>query len=327
MDHIPAVNTLVAGYTVSTDGTAVELDWPLKGLRDPGDGYHWVHLAHGTSEGDQWLREESGIPDHAVEALLDPETRPRCEKFDSGVLLFLRGVNLNPEAAPEDMVSIRLWVEPHRIVSVRIRRLMAVADLRELMEANRAPETTGAFLVDLCEKLSTRIESVILQDSDLLDQIEEEILDEDVSNKRAKTSGLRRRLIALRRYLSPQRDALSRLAEADDEILTKIQRIEFREIHNATTRMIEALDSMRERTTVISEQLMDMRAEEMNRNMMVLSVVAAIFLPLGFLTGLLGINVGGMPGADNEMAFWVVCGLLALLTAALLILFRRLKWL
>jgi len=182
-------------------------------------------------------------------------------------------------------------------------------------------------LVDLCEKLSTRIESVILQDSDLLDQIEEEILDEDVSNKRAKTSGLRRRLIALRRYLSPQRDALSRLAEADDEILTKIQRIEFREIHNATTRMIEALDSMRERTTVISEQLMDMRAEEMNRNMMVLSVVAAIFLPLGFLTGLLGINVGGMPGADNEMAFWVVCGLLALLTAALLILFRRLKWL
>jgi zinc transporter len=78
---------------------------------------------------------------------------------------------------------------------------------------------------------------------------------------------------------------------------------------------------------VLQDQLTDQRAEEMNRNMMVLSVVAAIFLPLGFLTGLFGINVGGMPGVDNPVAFWLVaagCGLIGL---ALLILFRMKKWL
>ena len=58
-----------------------------------------------------------------------------------------------------------------------------------------------------------------------------------------------------------------------------------------------------------------------------LTVVAGIFLPLGFLTGLLGINVGGMPGVDDPRAFWEVVFLCAAVLAGLLILFRRLRWL
>ena len=327
MDEKLDEGPLMAGFAVSEDGKTQQLNWPLGDLVDPGDGYNWIHLAHGTKEGDQWLRDESGIPDYAVEALLDSETRPRCEKYDSGILTILRGVNLNPEADPEDMVSIRLWVEPHRIVSVRRRRLMAINDIRAAMEGNKAPPSVGAFLASLTEKLSIRIETVVLGLTDELDGLEEEMLEDVTTHDRGRISNLRRILIVLRRYISPQREALSKLAANDDDILSSRIRIEIREILDMTTRLIEELDAARERATVISEQLMDKRAEEMNRNMMILSVVAAIFLPLGFLTGLLGINVGGMPGANNDLAFWIVCGLLTLLTAGLLFLFRKLNWL
>jgi len=64
----------------------------------------------------------------------------------------------------------------------------------------------------------------------------------------------------------------------------------------------------------------------LNKNMYVLSVVAAIFLPLGFLTGLLGINVGGMPGADNTDAFWIFCGLLVIVVGLQVLLFKKMKW-
>ena len=64
----------------------------------------------------------------------------------------------------------------------------------------------------------------------------------------------------------------------------------------------------------------------MNRNMLLLSVITAIFLPIGALTGLLGINVGGMPGADSPVAFWIVVGLILLISIGLLWIFRRLKW-
>jgi zinc transporter len=78
---------------------------------------------------------------------------------------------------------------------------------------------------------------------------------------------------------------------------------------------------------VVAEQLADRRAEAMTRQSFVLTVVAAIFLPLGLITGLLGINVGGMPGAESGAAFWIVTGLLVALGAGLWLLFRRRRWL
>ena len=65
----------------------------------------------------------------------------------------------------------------------------------------------------------------------------------------------------------------------------------------------------------------------MNRAVYILSIVAAIFLPLGLLTGLLGINVGGIPGAENRWAFFLVVVILIAIAAGLLVWFRKIKWL
>ncbi len=89
------------------------------------------------------------------------------------------------------------------------------------------------------------------------------------------------------------------------------------------TRLGEELDAIRDRAQVVHDQIMDNRAEIMNRQMLVLSVVAAVFLPLGLITGLLGINVGGIPLASDPSGFWVVCGLLVAVCGFQLWLFRR----
>ena len=68
-------------------------------------------------------------------------------------------------------------------------------------------------------------------------------------------------------------------------------------------------------------------SEKLNKNLYVLSLIAALFLPLGFITGLLGINVGGMPGVDDDMAFWIVCAISAAVLGAEYYLFRILRWL
>ena len=75
------------------------------------------------------------------------------------------------------------------------------------------------------------------------------------------------------------------------------------------------------------DEIANRLSESMNRTMYALSMVAGVFLPLGFLTGLLGINVGGMPGVDSGSAFWITCALLVLLGIGEVALFRRMKWL
>jgi zinc transporter len=93
------------------------------------------------------------------------------------------------------------------------------------------------------------------------------------------------------------------------------------------TRHIEDLDEARDRAAVTQEQLINSLSEQMNNKMYILSIVAAIFLPLGFLTGLLGINVGGIPGADSKLGFSVFVILLVGVVGFQIWFFKKKKWL
>jgi zinc transporter len=88
--------------------------------------------------------------------------------------------------------------------------------------------------------------------------------------------------------------------------LTDLDKIQLREITDKVTRYVEDLDSIKDRASVAHEELASRLSEILNNRMYILSVVGGLFLPLGFLTGLLGINVGGIPWADNPLGFSIV---------------------
>jgi zinc transporter len=78
---------------------------------------------------------------------------------------------------------------------------------------------------------------------------------------------------------------------------------------------------------VLQDDLNNRAAAQTNKTSYLLSIVAAIFLPLGFITGLLGMNVGGMPGVNAHDGFWIACAAMAVLVAVQLFVFRKLRWL
>lgn len=224
------------------------------------------------------------------------------------------------------MVSVRLWIEPTRIVSVQLRQVLSIDEIAEACDRNEAPQTIGRFVFTLIDGMSAKVEAMVTTLVEQLDGLEEESLEESGATGQQRLSELRRQLVVVRRYVAPQRAALERLSQTDVTPLNDSDRILIREISDQTVRLVDELDAARERATVINDTLLAQRAEEMNRNMLVLSVVAAVFLPLGFLTGLLGINVGGLPGVESPYAFWVVCALSGALAGVLVLLFKRLDW-
>ena len=159
-----------------------------------------------------------------------------------------------------------------------------------------------------------------------LDSIEEQDEQTPAREQRKRLLELRRQAIRLRRYLSPQRDALARLSVERLAWLGERERLELREVLDRTTRYVEDLEAARERAALSQEELASALSEELNHRMYALSVVAGVFLPLSFLTGLLGINVAGIPGAETSWAFAAVCASLVLVGVAELLLFRRLRW-
>ena len=201
------------------------------------------------------------------------------------------------------MVSIRVWLEEHRIITCRMRRLLSIEDIRDAIAKGRGPSTPGEFLTRLTERLVARIGEFSAGIQDSIDELEDEVLATESRALRTRLATTRRKVIELRRYLSPQRDALNRLVAERPAQLSELNNLQLREYADLLTRYVEDLDSARDRAAVTNEELANRLTEQLNNRLYLLAVVATIFLPLGFLTGLLGINVGGIPGAENTFGF------------------------
>lgn len=158
------------------------------------------------------------------------------------------------------------------------------------------------------------------------DDIEEKVLETVDGSLRQAIVDVRKQAIMFRRYMAPQRDAIGQLRMADLEWLDDTHKRHLQEAYNHVTRYVEDLDAIRERAQIVKDELANILADKLNKNMYVLSVIAAIFLPLGFLTGLLGINIGGIPGADNGHAFLIFCGILTVIVLIQVVIFKRFKW-
>ena len=293
----------------------------------PEDGLLWLHFDVAEHSPAKWMQASLRLDSSITDALDADETRPRSLTFGDALLTVLRGVNLNPGEDPEDMVSIRLWIERDRIVSTRRRKLLSVQDLRERLEQGTGPATSGEFLSEIIGRLADRIGAFVDTMEDQLSAIEEVDGSEPVQARRRSLALLRRRVASVRRFVAPQRDALDRLYRNPGNLLSESEVSRLREEADRITRYLEDLDLARERAIVLQEELMNELAQLQNTRMYVLSVVAAIFLPLTFVTGLLGMNVGGLPGIDSPQGFLIALIVMVSTSAGMLIYFRYRKWL
>ena len=292
----------------------------------PDQGLLWVHIDVNNEASRLWLQRDSGLPSATVQSLLAPETRPRSHVGDTGGLVVLRGVNLNPGDDPEDMVSVRIWFEPDRIISTRRRRLLSIQDVRAALDQGTGPKTSGEFLAFLIGRLADRIGDFVNSLEDHISDAEDRAEAGDIATSRRTNTMLRRQLASVRRFLSPQRDALDRLYRQAGTRLSDTESNELREEAERLTRYLEDIDLARERLVVMQEEFLALQAQEQNSRMYVLSVVAAIFLPLTFVTGLLGMNVGGLPGLESPRGFLTSVLIMLLAAGALILFFRWKKW-
>jgi zinc transporter len=161
----------------------------------------------------------------------------------------------------------------------------------------------------------------------MLDQLESDVAVGNIAELRATLSAVRRRAAAIRRHLAPQRVALDRLIQFPGSVLSDSETLKLREEGEHLTRYIEDLDLARENALVTQEEMLNRVAQEQNARMYVLSIVAAIFLPLSFVTGLLGMNVAGLPGTDDPNGFRISAAVMISLGVALIGFFKWRRWL
>lgn len=290
----------------------------------------WLHLDRTVEGTGEWLIEELGIPAPTAALLTSDATRPRAFRDGEVLVSTMRGINFNPGASPEDMTSMQLWSDGKRVVTLRRWPLQTPSDVLAELDAGRGPRDAGALITDLAKHLVNRMSPVIVDLNDELDQLEEAALEAANGEELLRRIGvIRRAILALKRHMSPQHVAMESISRDAPGWFEPHDRREIGETTALLRRYLDDIDVSKESAVVLMDELRARalaRSEKTNRR---LTLVATVFLPLSFLVGLFGINVGGMPWAElpgHPNGFWYVTALCVAFSLVTIWLFRRWKW-
>lgn len=324
---------LIFARVVAADGTLQTIDWAAAQAwtcRQSGD-FLWLHLDRTDPGVIAWLGDATAgglrLSEATVDALTSTENRPRAFREGDALVTILRGINFNPDAQPEDMVAMQMWCDGTRVVTLRRQRLQTPFDVLATMEQRRGPRTAGDLFTELVEQTVAKMNRSIVDMNDRIDELEAADEDYPVEDILATIADIRRNCLALKRYMSPQHEALLQIGRDPPDWLSETNRRDIRETIDRLSRYIEDLDVSKESALVIQDDINNRATAQSNKTIYMLSIIAAIFLPLSFFTGLLGINVGGIPGMHSDDGFWITVALLVAVLAVQIVVFRKLRWL
>lgn len=266
------------------------------------------------------------VPLWAKQILLAKETRPKVRVFQDTLIGIFRGVNKKARQIKNEMVSLRIYIKGNVIITVQRYAIEALTSIEESFEQKSGPETVLDFLEQMLALIVTNASEVVSHLAANIDRLEDRKNSDSTAEVRAQLNEVRRRIILLRRYLVPQREAISALLVSKLSWLNQLDANFLHERLESLTRILEDLEAEKERANVIQEEMFAISQEKINRKMYLLTIVAVIFMPLSFITGLLGVNLAGIPGATFKYAFESLIGVLLLILVVQLIFLRNKGW-
>lgn len=320
-------NHIVFSYSFNQDGSASKLDNREVAIELKNPNLSWVHLDASNKSTKNWLQKEVNYLDNLViDALIADETRPRLLRFEHGILLILRGITDNKNIKRSEMVSIRMWIDDERIISIQKRPMKSIFEMESEINTGEKIFNAGEFLCNFLNLTLKDINEYIYSTGEIIDNVEHAVLSTRNMKYRDKIVHTRSQLTVSRRYLVPQKDVILSLKTCqyqwvDDYVLRYFQEASDKIIH-----IIEEVDEVLMRTKILHDELTHALNEKINRNMFKLSMIAIIFMPLTFITSLFGMNFQKIPWAENPNGFYITCVVMVIITIIQMMLFKRKDW-
>jgi len=316
---------LVYSYSLSRDGNHQKINTMPDEFHE--NEFYWFHLSANHKKSIEWLEHHTDMSDVAINMLTSKNTRPNVVKFPNGLLITFRAVNTSEDDSGDVFNAINIWISEHYILTSRNIKIMAISDIATMIDDGDGPRTKGEFLVQLIHHLQKRISQVVRDVESQTEALEEEVLNREHKDIRTKILSHRKLIVQIRKYLVPQRETLQTLTHEKFLFLHEDSIIAIRYYYDKMVRLVEELDIAKEHVLLIQEEIVNIQNDLMNRSMYRISIISALFLPLGFITGLLGVNIGGVPGIENSNAFMIlsfISGIYLILSTLYFVIQKRL---
>jgi len=301
------------------------LPWLDPDSQTGADSFLWLHfsLANAASEG--WLHRHLTLPEAFYESLKEHASSTRLEQDGDMLVAILHDALFDFTFDPESVSTVNLCMTPRLLVTARLRPVRSVDRLRGAVRSGQDFHSPADLLAHLLRHQADVLADIVRTSSAQVDQIEDKLLANRITASRQELGALRRTHVRLQRLLAPEPAALFRLLSRSPSWIGAEDLQELRLAAEEFAAAIADSGARVERVKLLQEELSALVDEQTSRTLFVLTVVTVLALPVNLVAGLFGMNVGGIPFASHPHGFFLVAGVLVLvtLTAAYLTLGRR----
>jgi zinc transporter len=283
----------------------------------------WLHFNLTDTRARRWIETRGELPDSAREELVNPDARVHAQALPEGLVVVLADLHHDFHADPEGVGTLHVYVDPHRMISGRRHPLRSVDHLRRGLLGGLVVDSPLALLENLILAIAESFGGVVGRLSDEVDDAEDLILAGRLHEQGTTLGRIRRLLARLRRHVGANRSALASMLSHLPAWCDAENRHRLRQAVDHMEVVTQDIELVQERTRLLQEEIAGRLTEATNRNLFLLSILTATFLPVTMITGVFGMNVGGLPWLNDPSGFWWVCGAMIAGVVTALLLLRR----
>jgi magnesium transporter len=274
--------------------------------------FFWLDLVAPSDADVRTLGDTLALHPLAVEDTLHFGQRPKLDVYDEQALLVLQGgvVTGSEAAEPHPLTEIHCYISGDFVVTVHRDEFAELARLRTELHTSSAARSEQYYVYRIIDTVVDSFFPVLSGLDDEINDLEDAIIDEPSKAELIAIFKLKRLLLKLRKAVIPMRDLFAREIEtiADLAGLDTDSHGYFRDVYDHLIRISDLLDSYHDLVSGCTDLYLSNVANRQGEISKQLTVVASIFLPLSFLTGLFGVNFGWFVDhvLPSETAFWVL---------------------
>lgn len=307
----------------------------LRSCRDNGK-VSWIDVnGLGDIETLRRLGQIFGLHPLALEDVLNTGQRPKVEHYEDHYFIVLQTVAL-PQECEVEFEQMSLFLGPTFLITIQEQIGDTFDPVRERLRQGRGFSRSRGhdyLAYALIDSIVDHFFPVLEQIGEAVEELEDELVERPHEATVSHVHDLKRILMHLRRAAWPEREVLSVLARDDSSLIKPETRVFLRDCYDHAVQIMDVLESYREMSAGMIDLYLSSLSNRTNEVMRMLTVVASIFIPLTFIVGLYGMNfdpsVSGwnMPELRMPYGYPACLAVMLLITVALVIYFRKRRWL
>ncbi len=265
-----------------------------------------------------------------LEDIVDVNQRPKFEEFDNGILLILKSPTFNSKTLGVTFEHIAIILKDGVLISFQEEHSDIFLPIRDRIESAKGKirnQKADYLAYALTDFLVDQQYAVMEDIEEEVEKLELHLLSNPQKNIKEEIFSLKRQIIILRKEVVPLKEAINKFSKSDHQLIKDSSKIFIMDLYDHTFQLTDMIDSNREILNGLQDLYLSEISFKMNKIMQILTIITTVFVPLSFLTSLYGMNFKYMPELNFKYGYFILLGIMLLISACLLIWFRKNKWL